>query len=342
MPPDLAAVIVTHNSAHVVGNLLDSLPAAFGPLSADVIVVDNDSTDDSVNVVLARGDCRIVRSANIGYAGGINLGVRQSPDAPAILILNPDVVLHANSVPPLLAALSQPGVGIVAPQVRSEHGGLELSLRREPTILRALGLTRRNCQSSVSTWPNSPLTRARGRWTGPWARYWPCHVPASTGWVAGTSPIFCIQKKSTSHCGPANAGLVTWYEPKAVATHIGGQSGRNETTHTMQIVNRVRLYRRRHRVFASWCYYTLALASELSRIPRGHAESRAAVLALLKPTRRPSSCAAQIAWCRDDRIESDSVADPRPSPEGPTPPSRCWSTRRGWTLLPRSAFSCSR
>ena len=85
-----------------------------------------------------------------------------------------------------------------------------------------------------------------------------------------------------------DAGLMTWYEPQAVATHLGGQSGRNDTTHAMQIVNRVRLYRRRHGRLASCCYYTLTVASELSRIPRGHAESRASVLALLYPTRRPS------------------------------------------------------
>ena len=288
MPPDLAAVIVTHNSAHVVGNLLDSLPAAFGPLSADVIVVDNDSTDDTVNVVLARGDCRIVRSANIGYAGGINLGVRQSPDAPAILILNPDVVLHANSVPPLLAALSQPGVGIVAPQVRSEHGGLELSLRREPTILRALGLTKTKLPvfseyvAELAAYESPrPVDWAIGAVL---AMSRTC-FDALGGW---DESYFLYSEEVDVSLRARDAGLVTWYEPKAVATHIGGQSGRNETTHTMQIVNRVRLYRRRHRGFASWCYYTLALASELSRIPRGHAESRAAVLALLKPTRRPS------------------------------------------------------
>ena len=39
--------------------------------------------------------------------------------AEAILILNPDVRLYEKSVPPLVAALQEPAVGIVAPQVRS-------------------------------------------------------------------------------------------------------------------------------------------------------------------------------------------------------------------------------
>jgi N-acetylglucosaminyl-diphospho-decaprenol L-rhamnosyltransferase len=288
MPPHLAAVIVTYNSAHVVGNLLDSLPAALDGLSADVIVVDNDSADDTVSVLQARGDCRIVRSANIGYAGGINLGVRESPDAPAILILNPDVVLHPKSVPPLLAALDQPGIGIVAPQVRSEHGGLELSLRREPTILRALGLTKTKLPV-FSEYVAQPAAYESPRpvdWaTGAVLAMSRSCFDALGGW---DESFFLYSEEVDVSLRARDAGLVTWYEPKAVATHIGGQSGRNDTTHTMQIVNRVRLYRRRHRGFASWCYYTLAVVSELSRIPRGHAESRAAVLALLKPARRPS------------------------------------------------------
>ena len=37
VPPDLDIVIVTYNSIHVVGELLDSLPAALDGLMADVL-----------------------------------------------------------------------------------------------------------------------------------------------------------------------------------------------------------------------------------------------------------------------------------------------------------------
>ena len=288
MRPDLAAVIVTYNSAHVVGDLLDSLPAALDGLSAEVIVVDNDSTDDTVDVLLARGDCQIVRSANIGYAAGINLGVRRSPDAPVILVLNPDVVLHPKSVPPLLAALKRPAAGIVAPQVRSEHGRLELSLRREPTLLRALGLTKTKLPV-FSEYVAEPAAYQRPRpvdWaTGAVLAMSRDCFDALGGW---DESYFLYSEEVDASLRARDAGLMTWYEPQAVATHLGGQSGRNDTTHAMQIVNRVRLYRRRHGRLASCCYYALTVASELSRIPRGHAESRASVLALLSPARRPS------------------------------------------------------
>jgi N-acetylglucosaminyl-diphospho-decaprenol L-rhamnosyltransferase len=287
VPADLVAVIVTYNSAHVVCDLLDSLPGALGGLAADVVIVDNGSTDGTAELVSARGDCRLVRSENVGYAGGINRGVAEFPDARAILVLNPDVRLHAKSVPPLLAALREPGVGIAAPQVRSPAGDLELSLRREPTILRAVGLTR----TRLPVFCEYVAEPSAYREPGPvdWAvgavlaMSRACY-DAIGGW---DESYFLYSEEVDLALRARDAGLLTRYEPSAVATHIGGGSGRNHTTHVMQIVNRVRLYRRRHGAAASWCYYALSIASELSKIPRGHRESWPAVLALLSPTRRP-------------------------------------------------------
>jgi N-acetylglucosaminyl-diphospho-decaprenol L-rhamnosyltransferase len=297
MSADLAVVIVTHNSVHVVGDLLDSLPAALDGLIADVIVVDNGSTDGTPEFVAARGGCRIVRSANVGYAAGINRGVRESMPAQAILVLNPDVRLHARSVPPLLAALQEPNVGIAAPQVRSSQGTLELSLRREPTLLRALGLTRtRLAVFSEYVFNSSAYTR-------------PCTVDWALGaallvsrtcydTLGGWDETYFLYSEETDLALRArDAGLLTRYEPRSVAVHIGGQSGRNHRTHAMQVINRVRLYRRRHGALASWCYYWLAVANGLSRVPRGHRESWFASVALLRPARRPGELG-----CSDQRM----------------------------------------
>ena len=53
-----------------------------------------------------------------------------------------------------------------------------------------------------------------------------------------------------------------------MVVHVGGQSGRNDRTHAMMIVNRVRLYRRRNGALASWCYYWLTIVSEISWVAR--------------------------------------------------------------------------
>src|SRR4051794_7620815 len=122
MRPDVVAVIVTYNSAHVISQLLDSLPAAFDGLERSVVVVDNGSTDNTRAVVGARTDCRLIVSTNVGYAAGINLGVRSSPAARSILVLNPDVSLGPSCVRRMFEALAEPSVGIVAPRVVNQKG----------------------------------------------------------------------------------------------------------------------------------------------------------------------------------------------------------------------------
>ena len=127
-------MIVTYNSAHVLPGLLESLPAALDGLSAEIIVVDNGSADGTVDLVDADAGCMVVRSDNVGYAGGINRGVKEARGSGPVLILNPDVRLHPGAVRTMVEALDFPGTGIVAPQVRDPDGQLYFSLRREPTL----------------------------------------------------------------------------------------------------------------------------------------------------------------------------------------------------------------
>jgi N-acetylglucosaminyl-diphospho-decaprenol L-rhamnosyltransferase len=285
--PDVDIVIVTYNSEHVVGDLLDSLPAALDGLTAVVVVVDNGSTDGTVKFLESRDDCRVVRSTNVGYAAGINRGVREAAGADAILVLNPDTRLLERSVPPLLAALRIPRTGIVAPRVYSPDGGLELSLRRTPSLLRALGLTRTGI-SALSEYVSDPADYDRGH-----------VVDWAMGAILGMSRIcfdaldgwdesyFLYSEETDLSLRARDLGHLTRYEPGSAAIHIGGQSGRDHKTHAMQIINRVRLYRRRNGVLASWCYYWLTIASELSWLIRGHPQSGHAIVGLLRPALRP-------------------------------------------------------
>ncbi len=280
-------MIVTYNSAAVIADLLDSLGPALDGLTADVVIVDNGSSDDTVDLLRARDDCRVVRSGNVGYAGGINRGVRESSGADAILILNPDIRLEKGSIAPMLAALSQPGTGIVAPRVRSPEGKLDLSLRREPTLLRALGLTRTGIAalSEYVTDPDEYLHPHVVDWAlGAVLLMSRSCFDALGGW----DESFFLYSEETDLSLRARAlGLLTRYEPRSAAVHIGGASGRTNSTHAMQIINRVRLYRRRNGTLASWGYYLLTIASELSWVARGHRQSRFAIAALLRPSLRP-------------------------------------------------------
>lgn len=284
---DVAVVIVTYNSSHVVGDLLDSLPTALGSLTADVVVVDNDSQDGTAELVANRG-IRVIRSANVGYAAGINVGVRAAAPAEAILVLNPDVQLREDCVQRLRSALRQPGVGIAAPRILSPNGKLQLSLRREPTLLRAIGL-------AMTRLPRlAEVISSPARYDRPGTADWAlgaallvsreCHDLLG-GW---DESFFLYAEETDLALRARDHALALRYEPTAVVVHIGGQSGRNNATHVMHVVNRIRLFRRRNGTAASWCFYFLTLANEVRWTLRGHPESRSAVAALLRPARRPA------------------------------------------------------
>jgi len=288
MGADVAVVIVAHNSASVLPGLLESLPAALGELTALTVVVDNGSSDETVDAVESLGGCKVVRSENLGYAAGINIGVDALPDAESILILNPDVRLAPGSVETMFTTMKTTNAGVVAPRVLEPDGRLFRSMRREPTLLRASGL-------SFTHWPVvdeyvSDPDAYDHRQVVDWALgaalliRTDCHTQLS-GW---DETFFLYSEETDFSLRAADAGWQTLYEPRAVVTHIGGQSGRSPRTHTMQIINRVRLYARRHGRLAGWAYFALTLASETSWLVRGNRDARSSITALLSPRKRPA------------------------------------------------------
>lgn len=282
----MLAVVVTHNSASVIEALLDSIPAAFRGVTHRVVVVDNGSTDDTREIVRARSGVTLVESENLGYSAGINSGVRMCPEAGSVLVLNPDVTLDAGSVKTMLLALGQPGVGVVAPVVR-EEGVVSQSQRRQPTLARSLGLGRTRLPLFSEYVTEEEAYRRPG--DADWVLgavllvSMDCHRA-----LAGWDESYFLYSEETDFCLRArDLGYRTVFEPKASTSHIGGASGQNATTHAMQVVNRVRLYGRRHGRVAAYAYLFLSVATELSWWLRGNPHSRTAVVALLRPATRP-------------------------------------------------------
>lgn len=286
-PRDIAIVVVTHNSAHVLDGLLDSLPSALGETPWRTVVVDCGSTDDTTASAAARGDCYVVATRNLGYAAGINRGVQSLGGSGPVLVLNPDVRLSDGFIAPLLLGLAQPGVGIAVPRVLDEDGSLSFSMRREPSLGRSLGLGRTGhprLSESVSDVASYDRPRVCDWAVGAVMLIDRDCLDELDGW----DESYFLYSEETDFCLRArDRGWTTRFVPDATAVHIGGQSGRSSRTRAMQALNRVRLYRRRHGLVGGWAYLLLTIAGELSRILRGDREGVPVLLSLVLPAHRP-------------------------------------------------------
>lgn len=88
----------------------------------EITVVDNASTDDSVEIIAAEfPSVKLIKNnMNLMYAGGNNVAIKEAlnGDATHILILNNDTILHEDFLEHLVKAVkSEEKIGIVAPKI---------------------------------------------------------------------------------------------------------------------------------------------------------------------------------------------------------------------------------
>ena len=251
---DCTVIIVTYNNADDIAPLLASLPAASEGLRVRTVVVDNESSDRTVEVALHAGGATCVRAgANLGYAGAINVGRGRRRAVSSMLILNADLVLDPGAVSALFAALARPGVGVAVPRLLDEHGSLYPSLRREPTIMGALGdalfgahFPHRPGWASETV--RTPALYERGH-RAHWATGAVMLIAAECDAAVGPwdEDRFFLYSEETDFAARARAvGWSVEYVPTARARHRQGGSGQSPDLAALMAVNRIRYYEKRH------------------------------------------------------------------------------------------------
>jgi len=121
----VTVVIVTYNSAHVIGQCLKAIDPAL-----PIILIDNGSADGTCEIARqARPDSRIVvNPVNVGFGCAVNQGFNLAETAYGLL-LAPDAVLSADAPAALLdAACAYPEAAVLAPICHGAAGVPELSV----------------------------------------------------------------------------------------------------------------------------------------------------------------------------------------------------------------------
>lgn len=124
-----ALVTVTYNSAADLAHYWENVRL---PEHAEWIVVDNCSTDDSVDVATGLGARVIPLKKNRGFSAANNIGARAS-SADLLGFVNPDVSVEPSSFRTLSDSIIRTN-GIVAPQLVYPNGALQPNGRGLPTL----------------------------------------------------------------------------------------------------------------------------------------------------------------------------------------------------------------
>ncbi len=271
-PVDCAVIVVSYNSARHIMDLLDSLPAAAAGLRLRCLVVDNDSTDDTADLVRARTDVEFVDAGgNLGYAGAINLGRRLAGPRASLLVINPDVVLEPGTIAALYGAVAEPGVGVAVPMLLNDDGSLYLTLRREPSVTRAfgdavLGSYRSDRPGWLTETVRDPAAYQRPRDVG-WASGAVMLISDACDRAVGDwDERFFLYSEETDFAARARqSGFVVRYAPSATVRHEEGGSGRSPALAALMSVNRVRYYEKHHGRAAASLFRTAVVAHHLLR-----------------------------------------------------------------------------
>jgi N-acetylglucosaminyl-diphospho-decaprenol L-rhamnosyltransferase len=249
----LSIIVVSWN----VRELLRACLAALPP-EAEIIVVDNASSDGSTQMVASEyPTVRLLANVeNRGFTGGNNDGLRLASRA-FVLFLNPDTVVQDTALDRMLAYLgAHPEVGVVGPQLRYGDGTLQSSRRCFPTLATAL------FESTPLAWHWPPERN-------PWARrYHMADIPAGrtqeVDWLVGAALLtrrevlaqtgafdeayFMYSEELDWQRRVKQAGWKVVYLPEAVIVHHEGKSSEQATAarHIRFNRSKVRYFRKHH------------------------------------------------------------------------------------------------
>jgi N-acetylglucosaminyl-diphospho-decaprenol L-rhamnosyltransferase len=233
---ELWVSVASYRTPELLRECLAALQAERASVSFEVTVVDNDSGDESVELVEREFPwVHVVRNArNVGFGAAHNQAIRASTSE-YVLLLNSDAAVTPGALCNLLDTLARdPGLGVVGPKLRYPDGRVQPSRRRFPTVA-TLFFESTQLQRF---WPDNAVLR----------RYYVSDrsddEPQQVDWLVGA--CLCVRRKAIEQVGLFDdrffmyseeldwcrrfeqAGWRVAYVPSAEVRHLEGGSARQD------------------------------------------------------------------------------------------------------------------
>ena len=251
----LSIVIVSYNVREYLDQCLQSVRKALQGIDSEVIVVDNQSEDDTVAFVREHYQevCMIESGGNVGFARANNMGIRQS-DSEYVLLLNPDTVIAENTLREVMSFMDlHETVGGAGVQMLNADGTKAMESRRgRPTPLvsfyKMCGLA-----------DLFPRSRTFARYYMSWLSW---NEPAEIEVVSGA--FFFIRRKALDEvglldedffmygedidlsCRLLNAGWHNCYLPCRIIHYKGGSTDKTTVRYVRVFYQAMLIYFRKH------------------------------------------------------------------------------------------------
>ena len=274
----LSVVIVSWNTCALLRRCLASVAAEaadFGPGEVEALVVDNASSDGSVEMV--RTDypetTLLVNRENVGFARANNQGIRAGQGA-YFLLLNPDTELLPGALRALVELLeSEPGAGAAGACLLNPDGSLQPSAFPAPALTREF-------------WRLLHLAALLSRSTYPLAT-WASSPPRPVEVVQGAALMlrraalddvglldedYFMYTEEVDVClRLTRAGWRVYWVPNARVLHHGGQSTRQMASEMFLRLyeSKVLFFRKHYGRRTTFLYKVLLLLASLPRIALG-------------------------------------------------------------------------
>jgi len=274
--PDLSVIIVNWNAKELLADCLKSLFADGEGVTMELFVVDNASSDGSVEMVQRRFPEAIIiaNGENLGFARAANQAIGQSRGR-FILLLNPDTLVMKQSLPKMVGFLHhQPLVGALGPKILTAKGSIDLRGGRcFPTPLTELFDQARISQVF-------PRSRLFGRYL---MGYWDHNDSREVDLLSGA--CLMVRRETIEEVGPLDedfflygedvewcyrikrAGWKIFYYAEAEIIHLGGGStkGSPEGLGVEALRSMNLFFRKGYGVLHSWLHRWLILLITLAK-----------------------------------------------------------------------------
>ena len=137
---ELSFIIVNYNSIQLLVNLVESIRKTMDVVQSEILVIDNNSEDDSVQVIHKRFPeiLLIQNQKNMGFGYACNQGIKASTGK-YLFLLNSDTELLQDTLVNLRKYIidsdNYKNVGIFGFRLLNPDGSLQYSMGRFPTLL---------------------------------------------------------------------------------------------------------------------------------------------------------------------------------------------------------------